>query len=147
MVDGLLIKSVLLFMIFWGVGIGMLWFRPRIEIVWKIIATVIFFFYIWFFFDEISAGYTAFAAGWYGFVLNFLKELISLVFVNLFFIWPLSLILIFYKADAIGSEKLLRFLCVLTLVIWVVFIVYDFFNRGIDDFLINSLKQMVPGAK
>ncbi|HOD14144.1 MAG TPA: hypothetical protein PK307_16200 [Spirochaetota bacterium] len=147
MIDGLLIKSVFLFIIFWGIGIGMLWFRPRIEIVWKIIATIILVFYIWFFFDEISSGYAAFSAGWYNFVVNFLKELISLVYVNLFFIWPVALILIFYKADAIGAERLLRFLCVLTLVIWIVFIVYDFFNRGIDDFMINKLKEMVPGAK
>lgn len=147
MIDGLLIKSVFIFIIFWGIGIAMLWFRPRIEIIWKIIATVIFLFYIWFFFDEISSGYAAFSAGWYNFVLNFLKELVSLIFVNLFFIWPLALILIFYKADAIGAEKLLRFLCVLTLVIWIVFIVYDFFNRGIDNFLINKFKEMVPGAK
>lgn len=147
MIDGLLIKSVFLFIIFWGIGIGMLWFRPRIEIVWKIIATIILVFYIWFFFDEISSGYAAFSAGWYNFVVNFLKELISLVYVNLFFIWPVALILIFYKADAIGAERLLRFLCVLTLVIWIVFIVYDFFNRGIDNFLINKFKEMVPGAK
>ncbi len=147
MIDGLLIKSVFLFIIFWGIGVGMLWFRPRIELVWKIIATVILLFYIWFFFDEISSGYAAFSTGWYNFALNFLKELISLVFVNLFFIWPVALIIIFYKADAIGAEKLLRFLCVLTLVIWIVFIVYDFFNRGIDDFMINKMKEMVPGAK
>lgn len=147
MTDGLLIKSVFLFIIFWGIGVAMLWFRPRIEIVWKIIATVIFFFYIWFFFDEFSSGYAAFSSGWYAFILNFLKELVSLVFVNLFFIWPLSLVIIFYKADAIGAEKLLRFLCVLTLVLWVVFILYFFFSRGIDDFLIKNMKEMVPGAK
>jgi hypothetical protein len=147
MTDGLLIKSVFLFIIFWGIGVALLWFRPRIEIVWKIIATVIFFFYLWFFFDEFSSGYAAFSVGWYGFVLNFLKELVSLVFVNLFFIWPLALIIIFYKADAIGAEKLIRFLCVLTLVLWVVFILYFFFSRGIDDFLIKNMKEMVPGAK
>jgi hypothetical protein len=147
MSEGLLIKSLFLFIIFWGVGIAMLWFRPRIEIVWKIIATVILFFYIWFFFDEIGSGYAAFSTGWYAFILNFLKELVSLVFVNLFFIWPLALIIIFYKADAIGAEKLLRFLCVLTLVLWVVFILYFFFSHGIDDFLIRNFKEMVPGAK
>ena len=147
MTDGLLIKSVFLFIIFWGIGIAMLWFRPRVEIVWKIIATVIFFFYVWFFFDEFNAGYNAFSAGWYGFTLNFLKELVSLVFVNLFFIWPLALVIIFYKADAIGAERLLRFLCVLTLVLWVVFILYFFFSRGIDEFLLKNFKEMVPGAK
>ncbi len=145
--EALIIKSVFLFMVLWTIGIAMLWFRPRIEIVWKIIATVILVFYTWFFFDEISSGYNSFSAGWYGFILNFLKEVLSLVFVNLFFIWPLALIIIFYKADAIGAEKLLKFLCVLTLVLWIIFILYFFFSKGIDDFMIKNFKEMVPGAK
>lgn len=147
MSETLLIKSVFLFIIFWGIGIGMLWFRPRIDLVWKIIATVILIFYIWFFFDEIINGYNGFTAGWYGSVLNFLKEVLSLVFVNLFFIWPAALILIFYKADDIGAEKLLKFLCVLTLVLWVIFIMYFFFSKGIDEFMLRNLKEMVPHAK
>jgi hypothetical protein len=147
MSEALIIKSVFLFMVFWGIGIAALWFRPRIEIVWKIIATLILVFYMWFFFDEISSGYNSFAAGWYGFTLNFLKEILSLVFANLFFIWPLALALIFYKADAIGAEKLLRFLCVLTLALWFIFILYYFFSKGIDEFMIKNFKEMVPGAK
>ncbi|MBN2160633.1 MAG: hypothetical protein JW807_14690 [Spirochaetes bacterium] len=147
MSEMLLIKSVFLFIVFWCIGIGMLWFRPRIELIWKIIATVILLFYIWFFFDEIVSGYNGFTAGWYGTVLNFLKEVLSLVFVNLFFIWPAALILIFYKADSIGAEKLLKFLCVLTLVLWVVFIIYFFFSKGIDDFMLRNLREMVPHAK
>ncbi len=145
--EALIIKSVFLFIVLWGIGIVMLWFRQRIELVWKIIATVILVFYIWFFFDEINSGYNSFTAEWYGFLLNFLKEILSLVFVNLFFIWPLALVLIFYKSDAIGAEKLLKFLCVLTLVLWMIFIVYFFFSKGIDEFMIKNFKEMVPGAK
>jgi cytosine/uracil/thiamine/allantoin permease len=80
-----------------------------------------------------------------GFLL--LKELSALVFVNLFFIWPLALFIIFYKSDAVGAEKLLKFLCVLTLVLWVIFIVYFFFSKGIDHFLFQDLKKMVPDAQ
>lgn len=145
--EALIIKSVFLFIVLWGIGIVMLWFRQRIELVWKIIATVILVFYIWFFFDEINSGYNSFTGEWYGFLLNFLKEILSLVFVNLFFIWPLALVLIFYKSDAIGAEKLLKFLCVLTLVLWIIFIVYFFFSKGIDEFMIKNFKEMVPGAK
>jgi hypothetical protein len=134
-------------MVFWGIGILMLWFRARIELIWKIIATVILAFYFWFFWDEISVGYASFSEGWYGFVLNFLRELSALIFINLFFIWPVALIIIFYKADTVGGEKLLKFLCVLTLVLWVVFIVYFFFSKGIDEFLLQNLKKMVPHAK
>jgi len=145
--ETLMIKSTFLFMVFWGIGILMLWFRSRIEIVWKVIATVILAFYLWFFWDEISSGYTSFTVGWYGFILNFLRELSALVFINLFFIWPLALIIIFYRADTVGAEKLLKFLCVLTLVLWIIFIVYFFFNKGIDEFLFQNLKRMVPHAE
>ena len=147
MAEALLIKSTFIFLVFWCIGITMLWFRPRIEMVWKIIATVILLFYIWFFWDEIGRGYNSFTAGWYVSILNFLRELLALVFINLFFIWPLSLILIFYKADSVGAEKLLKFLCVLTLVLWVIFIVYFFFSKGIDEFLFQNLKRMVPNVK
>jgi len=134
-------------MIFWSIGILMLWFRSRIEVVWKMIATVILAFYFWFFWNEISSGYESFDADWYGFIINFLRELAALVFVNLFFIWPLALIIMFYKSDTVGSEKLLKFLCVLTLVLWVIFIAYFFFSKGIDEFLFQNLKKMMPDAK
>ncbi len=147
MAEALLIKSTFIFLIFWSIGIIMLWFRPRIEIVWKIFATIILAFYIWFFWDEIRRGYSGFTAGWYLSILNFLRELMALVFINLFFIWPLSLILIFYKADSTGAEKLLKFLCVLTLSLWVIFIIYFFFSKGIDEFLFQNLKKMVPDVK
>jgi hypothetical protein len=145
--ETLMIKSTFIFMALWSIGIVMLWFRSRIEVVWKIIATVILAFYFWFFWTEISSGYNSFNADWFGFILNFLKELSALVFVNLFFIWPLALFIIFYKSDAVGAEKLLKFLCVLTLVLWVIFIVYFFFSKGIDHFLFQDLKKMVPDAQ
>ncbi len=145
--ETLMIKSTFLFMVFWGIGTLMLWMRSRIEIVWKVIATIILAFYLWFFWDELLNGYASFEAGWYAFVINFLRELASLVFINLFFIWPVALFIIFYKADTVGAENLLKFLCILTLVLWIVFIVYFFFSKGIDEFLFQNLKKMVPNAK
>ena len=139
-----LIKRILIFIIFWGIGLIFIWFRPKIEIFWKIIATLIFAFYIWFFYDEIMSGYKYFMAGWYIYSLHFLKELIALVFVNLFFIWPVALIIIFYKSDSIGSERLLKFLCILTLALWIVLIIYFMFSKGIDEFLLDNLKKMLP---
>jgi len=134
-------------MIFWGVGLLMLWIRPRIEIFWKIIATVVGVFYLWFFFDEIQNGFNSFAAGWYLFTIKFLREVITLVFINLFFLWPLCLIIIFYKADDIAAERLLKFICILTLVLWIIFVIYSFYSRGVDAFFYENVKQMVPNAK
>jgi hypothetical protein len=145
--EALIIKSVFIFVSVWGIGIVMLWFRPRIEIFWKIIATLIFGFYIWFFLDEILRGLGTFKSEWYVASLQFLKEFITLVFVNMFFFWPLALILIFYKADDIGAEKLLKFLCLLTLILWIVFVIYFYFSSGIDKYLYENLKKIIPDAQ
>ena len=144
--DVLMIKSVFLFFTIWGITTLMLWFRPRIEIFWKIIATLIFIFYIWFFFGEVSTGFSAFKAGWYISIIEFFKEILIIAFAGLFIIWPVSLIVIFYKANDIGAEKLLRFLCLLTILLWIIFIVYFLFSSGVEKFFYESLKRMIPKA-
>ncbi len=147
MKDTIIIKSIFLFMCFWGTGIILLFFRPKVEVFWKLIAAALFGFYVWFFFDEIQAGLKTMQAGWYAFTLNFLKEFFSLIFVNLFLFWPIALVVIFYKADPLESENLLKFMCALTIVLWVIFILYSYFNTGIDKFLFENLRKMIPGAK
>ncbi len=147
MKETLIIKSLFIFISLWSLGIVLLWFRPRIELFWKIIATLILGFYVWFFLDEIIKGFDTFSADWYVSSVHFLKELITLVFVNMFFFWPLCLVLIFYKADDMGAEKLLKFLCIFTLVLWVIFVIYFFYNAGIDRFLFENLRKMIPNAK
>jgi hypothetical protein len=146
MKEVMIIKSLFVFIIFWGAGIVLLWFRPRIEIIWKAAATLLFALTTWFFYEEIKEGYSYFTSGWYTYILLFVKELLVLVFVNMFFFWPLALVIIFYKADDMGAERLLKFLCILTVVLWILFIVYSIFDRGIDAFFLESLKGMVPGA-
>jgi len=122
--ETIIIKSLFFFMCIWTLSLVFLWFRSKIDLFWKITATLIFLFYCWFFFDDIAKGIDHLREGWYVFLLDFFKELISLIFINLFFLWPLALIMIFFKADDIGSEKLLRFMCVLTLALWIIFVVY-----------------------
>jgi hypothetical protein len=144
-----LIKSVFMFICIWGIGIMLLWFRRSIEIFWKIVATLILCFYIWFFFEEISAGYHTFitATGWYNLLLNFLTELTAVVFANLFFLWPAALVVVFYKADEIKASRLLKFMCILTIGLWIVFLIFAFSKNGLDDFIMKNLKQMFPKVK
>ncbi len=141
------IKSVFMFLCLWGICAAALWFRPSIEIFWKILATCILLFYIYFFNDELLIGYHSFLKDWYVLFADFFKELITLTFVCLFFLWPVTLIIIFYKADDTGAEKLLKFMCILTLVIWIVFVIFVFYDKGIDRLLYDNLKKMVPNAK
>ena len=143
----LLIKSVFFFVSLWGFTVAFLWFRPRIEVFWKIIATLIFVFYVWFFWDDLNKGYAALTVDWYKVTVDFMKELIAHVFVNLFFLWPVALIVVFYKADEFGAEKILKFMCILTIILWIVFAVYVYYERGIDTFLYKNLKEMIPDAK
>lgn len=146
MQDVLIIKSVFLFIIVWGLALILVWFRPRIEWIWKILATLIFGFYIWFFFGEIASAFIAFKAHWYLSFIEFFKELFIMTFSNLFFFWPLALIMIFFKIDDMGAENLLKFMCILSLVLWIIFVAYYFLNPYIDKFFFESLKDMIPGA-
>ncbi|HPB82861.1 MAG TPA: hypothetical protein PK200_12560, partial [Spirochaetota bacterium] len=120
MENTLLIKSIFMFITLWGFTVAFLWFRPRLEIFWKVVATLIYVFYVWFFFEEIKSGYNSFTSLWFDVTVYFIKELLALVFVNLFFLWPLALLVIFYKVNDIGAEKLLKFMCILTLVLWII---------------------------
>lgn len=144
--DVLMIKSIFLFFSVWGLAILLLWFRPRIELFWKIIASLIFFFYVWFFFNELTVAFTSFKAGWYISFIEFFKELLIIAFAGMFIIWPLALIIIFYKANDTGAEKMLRFLCLLTISLWIIFIIYFFFNQGIEKFFYEILQKMIPKA-
>jgi len=143
----LMIKSTFLVFSLWAISIVMLWFRPRVEIFWKIIATIIFAFYVWFFHEDLLTGYEKFTAQWYTAVLAFFREILSILFVTLFIIWPVALILVFYKANEMGAEKLLKFMCIMTMILWIIFIIYYFFNEGIDNFLYDDLKKLIPKAK
>lgn len=145
--DILMIKSVFLFFCIWGLTMLLLWFRPKIEIFWKFIATLIFSFYVWFFLAELKNGFTSFKNDWYVSILDFIRDFITIIFASLFIIWPLAIIIIFYKANDMGAEKLLKFLCILTLLLWIAFIIYFFFNEGIYTFFYEYLKKMVPGAE
>ncbi len=145
--EALIIKSVFIAMTLWTLSIVLLWFRPRIEIFWKFIATFIFIFYLWFFKSELISGFETFISSWYISLLNFFVEGVTVAFVNLFFLWPFLLIFIFYKADDMGAERLLKFISILTLVLWIIFVVYMYFHTGIDKFLFENLKKMIPHAK
>lgn len=147
MEKALLVKSIFFFIALWCLTTVFLWFRPRIEFFWKIVATLILGFYVWFFWKEIAGGYAAFTAGWYPMTVDFLKELVALAFVNLFFFWPLALLIVFYKADEMGAERLLKLMCLVTLVLWVIFVSYVYYDKGIDKFLYENLREMIPDAR
>jgi hypothetical protein len=147
MEKALILKSVAIFVLLWGIAAIFLWFRPKIEIFWKIVASILFIFYVWFFYEEIIRGFSAIRADWYPVVITFLKELLVLVFVNLFFLWPVVLVVVFYKADDIGAERLLKFMCVFTVVVWIVLVAYAFYDKKIDTFLYDKLKSSIPFTK
>ena len=143
----LMVKSIFLFFSFWGLTVLLLWFRPRVELFWKLVATAIFGFYIWFFFNELKNGYFTFRAGWYTAFIEFFKEILIIIFAALFLIWPVCLIIVFYRANDMGAERVLKFLCILTLTLWILFIMYFFFSEGIVKFFYDSPKHMIPYAK
>ena len=137
-------SSIFLFCLIWGIAVLLLWVRPKIELFWKIVASIIFIFYIWFFFNELGSSFSALKTDWYISIIEFFKEILIIIFSGMFIIWPVALIIIFYKANDIGSEKLLRFICVLTIVLWIAFIIYFFFSSGVENFFYGTMKEMIP---
>ena len=135
------INTIFLYMCFWFIGLIMMLSRPRVEVVWKIIACVIFALFIFILFDEFKLGLNRFISGWYIYSLQFFKELLMYLFSSLFFLWPLALTIVFYKADALGSEKILKFMCLLTLVLLLISLIYAYNSKGIDRFLIHHIKK------
>ena len=135
------INSIFMYMCLWFIGLMMILSRPRVEIVWKIISCFIFALFIFLLFDEFKSGYNRFISGWYIYSLQFFKEFIMYLFSSLFFLWPLCLVIVFYKSDAIGSEKILKFMCLLTLVLLIISLIYAYYSKGIDKFLIDNIKK------
>ncbi|MBN1499270.1 MAG: hypothetical protein JW982_03900 [Spirochaetes bacterium] len=147
MEQNIILKSISIFIFLWSISIVFLWFRPKIEFFWKIIATAILLLFFYFFKKEIMAGYAAFTADWYNALITFLREILLLLFYNLFIFWPLALIIIFYKADDIGAERLLKFMCVFTLMLCVVILGYVYYKEGVDRFIYEKLIDVIPFAK
>jgi len=140
----MLSTSMMMFSVIWGLSVVLLWMRPRIEILWKIAASGI---YIWFFYKDLLKGFKQFQKDWYMVTIAFIKEFSGLLFANMFFLWPLALIIIFYKADDVGAERLLKFMCIFTLLVWIVFTLYSFYSKQIDTFLFETLRQMIPDVQ
>ncbi len=147
MEQNIILKSVFIFIFLWSISIVFLWFRPKVEFFWKIIATAILLLFIYFFKKEIMNGYTSFTADWYAALITFLREILLLLFYNLFIFWPMTLIIVFYKADDVGAEKLLKFMCVFTLVLCVIILGYVYYKEGVDKFIYEKLIDVIPFAK
>lgn len=145
--NNIILNSIFIFIFLWGVSIVFLWFRPHIEMFWKIIATLIFFLFLFFFRYEIVKGYSEFTSDWYTSLITFLRELMLLVFYNFFMFWPLTLIIIFYKADDEAAGRLLKFICIFTLLLSSLIMGYVYFHEGVDRFIYEKLINVVPFAK
>lgn len=143
----IIFNSIFMFIFIWGIALFFLWFRPKLEFFWKIMATLVYAFYLWFFWEEVFRGYQAIRNAWYPVVLSFGKELILLVFYCTFIFWPITLIRAFYKSDEIGAEKLVRFMCILTPIVWLAIAIYVFNNKGIDEFFFRRLVESIPFLK
>ncbi|MBP8988039.1 MAG: hypothetical protein KBG92_09555, partial [Spirochaetes bacterium] len=82
----MLSTSMMMFSVIWGLSVVLLWMRPRIEILWKIAASGIYGFYIWFFYKDLLKGFKQFQKDWYTVTIAFIKEFSGLLFANMFFL-------------------------------------------------------------
>ena len=147
MEKSIIFNSIFMFISFWGITVFFIWFRPRVEFFWKIVVTLIFLFYLWFFWKEIFSGYLAFKASWYVVFISFLKELLILLFYCSFIFWPIALVKAFYSSSDVSSERLIRVMCVFSLILWVVVSIYIYNNKNIDNFFFKKLLDSIPFIK
>jgi hypothetical protein len=138
-------NSIFVFMFLWAVGIFFVWFRPKIEIFWKFVATMLFAFHVLLFQDELLKSYNIFSNAWYPTLIKFLSDLLGLLYFQLFVFWPVSLVFVFYKKDEIGAEKLLKFMSVFTLILVAATLTLVLYDKGVDKFLHDKVHKMVPG--
>lgn len=141
------LNAIFFFVCIWGCCLGLVWFRPRLEARWKIFATVLFLIMIYLVFSQLSNAWHQFTLGWHVYILQFLRELMMYLFSSLLFLWPLALVLIFYKADAMAAERLLVFMCIFTVVLFVMAVAYTYYSKGIDSFLLENLRELMKDVK
>jgi len=142
-----IIKSQFWFLGFWTLATILIWFRPRIELLWKITATLLLGFNIFFFYEEVYKQAMSFSKTWYVSLLGFLNEIKTLLFINQYFFWPIVLIVAFYKADDMGAERLIKYMCIFSIVVWIIFIVFYYFDTGINSFIYENIKELLPPQK
>ncbi len=139
-----ILKYLFILTSIWGLCILFLWFRPRIEIFWKIVATLLLAFYIIFFYEKLKIGFEMFQKDCFTALFNFIKEFLVILYILLVLVWPVSLIMIFYKSDDIAAERLLKFMCIFTLLTWTISILYILYNKNVDIFFYDMLKKILP---
>ncbi len=140
----IILKTVFIFIVLWGLAAAFLIFRPRVSFIWKIAAIMLYAFYVWYFREDIMSGYGSFTQDWFGTLILFAKEIMFLMFYLLFVFWPISLVIIFYKADDLGAQNLLKFMVIYTLIVWVIITIYAFNKKVIDSTLYETLTGWIP---
>ncbi|MDA3899470.1 MAG: hypothetical protein PF637_03010 [Spirochaetes bacterium] len=147
METNIFLKTIPFFTIIWGISVAFLIFRPRIPIIWKMAAILLFLFYISVFRSDIEAFFVLARDNWYQTLILFFKETLYLLFYMMFIFWPLSLIIIFYKYDDFAAERLLKFMVFFTIAFWIGIAIYSYNKKGIDDILYNKVIELFPFFK
>lgn len=147
METNIFLKTIPFFIFIWGLAAAFLIFRPRIPVLWKIAAFLLYLFYIWVFKSDIEQFLIMVGQNWYITTILFLKESLYLTFYLLIIFWPISLFVIFYKSDDFGADRLLKFMIFFTIIFWIIVAVYSYNKRGIDNLLYNKLTELFPFLK
>ncbi|XDD49221.1 hypothetical protein AB3N59_12450 [Leptospira sp. WS92.C1] len=131
---GLLEQIVFPIFLFWFCGLTLVLFRSDFEFVWKIIFVFVFIFYFFQYFPELKSSYERLTKSYPAEILAWIYGLGRGIYFFLLFLWPVSLLRIFYSASSQTSKSLAKILVSFTLIYWGGLILYTNFSLEVDGF-------------
>ncbi|TGK05201.1 hypothetical protein EHQ53_16280 [Leptospira langatensis] len=133
--SSLLQQIVFPIFLLWFVGLTLVLIRNDIEIIWKIATFFVFVFYFFQFFPELKEAYERLSKSYPAEILSWIYGLPRAFYFFLLFIWPITVIRMYYTASSTVANMAARTLVAATMVYWIFFLVYHQFSAPIDEFM------------
>ncbi|EMI70070.1 hypothetical protein [Leptospira noguchii] len=131
---GLLEQIVFPIFLFWFCGLTLVLFRSDFEFVWKIVFVFVFIFYFFQYFPELKTSYERLTQSYPVEIVSWIYGIGKGFYFFLLFLWPVSLLRIFYSASPQIGRSLAKTLVSATLFYWCVFLLYSHFSTEVDSF-------------
>lgn len=124
--------------ILWFVALILVMFRKDLDLHWKISFVFCFAFYVVLFGKEWSSALERLEKNPIFEIREWIYGIPKVIFYMLFFLWPYTLLRIFYSSSEIYNKQIAYLLVTVTIVYWFLFWLYFQFKEPIDSFLENE---------
>ncbi|MCB1159312.1 MAG: hypothetical protein H7A25_08260 [Leptospiraceae bacterium] len=129
--------------ILWALGAILAFFRRDLDFIWKAFFLLIFFFYFILFYEDIFRGYFRLINSYPHELIGYISGIGKVYFFALLFLWPITLIRIFYSASGHLSHLSIRVLVYSTLFYWFCYGIWLVFHNQMDRFFSYKLIEFL----